>query len=177
MADASTLAPAPAPPHNGRLRLRTLVLIRWIALIGQTTTLAVVYFGLGYAIPFVPAMAVIAASGALNVVISIARPTAIWISDREALWNLCFDLVLLAALLCLTGGLQNPFSILILAPVVISGWALSRRSPLILLTLEVALVIGRPPCRERVSQAVLISVVAVPLQKQKTTQTRKNANA
>src|SRR3546814_15477612 len=92
MADASTLAPAPAPPHNGRLRLRTLVLIRWIALIGQTTTLAVVYFGLGYAIPFVPAMAVIAASGALNVVISIARPTAIWISDREALWNLCFDL-------------------------------------------------------------------------------------
>src|SRR3546814_8915353 len=77
MADASTLAPAPAPPHNGRLRLRTLVLIRWIALIGQTTTLAVVYFGLGYAIPFVPAMAVIAASGALNVVISIARPTAI----------------------------------------------------------------------------------------------------
>src|SRR3546814_6556062 len=85
-------------------------------------------------------MAVIAASGALNVVISIARPTAIWISDREALWNLCFDLVLLAALLCLTGGLQNPFSILILAPVVISGWALSRRSTLILSTLAVALV-------------------------------------
>src|SRR3546814_9936298 len=140
MADASTLAPAPAPPHNGRLRLRTLVLIRWVALIGQSTTLAVVYFGLGYAIPFVPAMAVIAASGALNVVISIARLTAIWISDREALWNLCFDLVLLAALLCLTGGLQNPFSILILAPVVISGWALSRRSTLILSTLAVARV-------------------------------------
>src|SRR3546814_4940667 len=72
-------------------------------------------------------MAVIAASGALNVMISIARPTATWVSDREAFWNLCFDLVLLAALLCLTGGLQNPFSILILAPVVISGWTLSRR--------------------------------------------------
>jgi two-component system sensor histidine kinase RegB len=130
---------APAPTQNGRLRLRTLVLIRWIALIGQATAVVVVYFALGYAIPLIPAMAVIAASGALNVVISIARPTATWVSDREALWNLCFDLVLLAALLCLTGGLQNPFSILILAPVVISGWALSRRSTLILTALAVAL--------------------------------------
>ncbi|MGD1879088.1 MAG: ActS/PrrB/RegB family redox-sensitive histidine kinase [Kiloniellaceae bacterium] len=134
------LVPAAAPPQEGRLRLRTLVLIRWIALFGQATTLAVVYFGLGYMIPFVPAMTVIAASGALNVVISIARPTATWVSDREAFWNLCFDLVLLAALLCLTGGLQNPFSILILAPVVISGWALSRRSTLILSAMAVALV-------------------------------------
>src|SRR3546814_16218766 len=72
--------------------------------------------------------------------ISIARPTATWVSDREAFWNLCFDLVLLAALLCLTGGLQNPFSILILAPVVISGWTLSRRSTLILSAMAVALV-------------------------------------
>jgi len=72
------LAPAAAPPQEGRLRLRTLVLIRWIALLGQAISLAVVYFGLGFDIPFVPAMAVIAASGALNVVISIARPTATW---------------------------------------------------------------------------------------------------
>src|SRR3546814_16061416 len=84
------MAPTPAamPPREGRLRLRTLVLIRWIALIGQGITLAVVYFGLGYAIPFVPAMAVIAASGALTVMISIARPTATSVSDREAFWNL-----------------------------------------------------------------------------------------
>lgn len=140
MARPASPVPAPAPSQDGRLRLRTLVLIRWIALIGQATTLAVVYFGLGYAIPFVPAIAVIAVSGALNVVIAIARPTAIWVSDREAFWNLCFDLVLLAALLCLTGGLQNPFSILILAPVVISGWALSRRSTLMLSVLAVAAV-------------------------------------
>jgi len=134
------LAPAAAPPQEGRLRLRTLVLIRWIALFGQAISLAVVYFGLGYQIPFVPAIAVIAASGALNVVISIARPTSTWVSDREAFWNLCFDLLLLAALLCLTGGLQNPFSILILAPVVISGWALTRRSTMVLSGLAVASV-------------------------------------
>lgn len=143
MAETHTLDPGRTPgaaaTQQGRLRLRTLVLIRWIALLGQATSLAVVYFGLGYAIPFIPAMAVIAVSGALNVVITLARPTATWASDREAFWNLCFDLVLLAALLCLTGGLQNPFSILILAPVVISGWALSRRSTLTLSAMAVCL--------------------------------------
>ncbi len=140
MANPDPLAPAAAPTQHGRLRLKTLVLIRWIALLGQATTVAVVYFGFGYPITFVPAMAVIAASGALNVIISVVRPTATWVSDREAFWNLCFDLVLLAALLGLTGGLQNPFSILILAPVVISGWALSRRSTLILSALAICLV-------------------------------------
>ena len=98
MAEPNPLTAGGAAPQHGRLRLQTLVLIRWIALLGQATTLAVVYFGLGYPIPFIPAMAVIAASGALNVLISVMRPTATWVSDREAFWNLCFDLVLLAAL-------------------------------------------------------------------------------
>jgi two-component system sensor histidine kinase RegB len=144
MADVHPLGPGLTPgttaTQRGRLRLRTLVLIRWIALLGQGTTVAVVYFGLGFPIPFIPAMAVIAASGALNVVITLARPTTAWVSDGEAFWNLCFDLLLLATLLCLTGGLQNPFSILILAPVVISAWALTRRSTLILSAIAVGLV-------------------------------------
>ncbi|MEQ8355616.1 MAG: ActS/PrrB/RegB family redox-sensitive histidine kinase [Kiloniellaceae bacterium] len=140
MPERHPLTPRGATPHQGRLRLQTLVLIRWIALLGQATTLAVVYFGLGYPIPFIPAAAVITVSGALNVLISIVRPTATWVSDHEAFWNLCFDMLLLAALLGLTGGLQNPFSILMLAPVVISGWALSRRATLILSTMAVGLV-------------------------------------
>lgn len=139
MIKSPLFAPSSATALHGRLRLGTLVMIRWIALLGQATTLAVVHFGLGFEIPFIPAMVVITASGALNVVISLARPTAVWVSDREALWNLGFDLVLLSALLCLTGGLQNPFSILILAPVVISGWALRRRSTLILSAMAVVL--------------------------------------
>ncbi|NIA68096.1 ActS/PrrB/RegB family redox-sensitive histidine kinase [Pelagibius litoralis] len=139
-AGAQTAAPAAAPAPGGRLRLRTLVAIRWIALLGQAITLAVVYFGLGYEILFVPAMAVIAFSGVLNVVLSVTRPSATWASDREAIWNLCFDVVQLAVLLGLTGGLQNPFAILVLAPVVVSAWALSRRSTLIISALALALV-------------------------------------
>jgi len=57
MANPDPLVPAAAPTQHGRLRLRTLVLIRWIALLGQATTVAVVYFGFGYPITFVPAMA------------------------------------------------------------------------------------------------------------------------
>lgn len=136
----TALPPEAAPAPRGRLRLRTLVVIRWIALLGQAITLSVVYFGLDYPIVFVPAMAVIALAGVLNVVLSVARSSATWVSDREALWHLCFDVVQLAVLLGLTGGLQNPFAILILAPVVVSGWALSRRSTLIISALALALV-------------------------------------
>ena len=129
-----------APARGGRLRLRTLVVIRWIALLGQAITLSVVYFGFGYQILFVPAMTVIALAGVLNVVLSVVRPSATWASDREATLNLCFDVVQLAILLGLTGGLQNPFAMLILAPVVISGWALSRRSTLTISALSLLLV-------------------------------------
>lgn len=139
-AEISPLAATAAPAPNGRLRLRTLIVIRWIALGGQAITLAVVYFGLGFDIPFVPAMSVIAFSGVLNVVLSVTRPSATWASDREAIWNLCFDVVQLAILLGLTGGLQNPFAMLLLAPVVVSGWALSRRSTLTISALALFLV-------------------------------------
>lgn len=140
MSETAPLPPEAAPAPRGRLRLRTLVVIRWIALLGQAITLSVVYFGLHYPIVFVPAMAVIALAGVLNVVLSVARSSATWVSDREALWHLCFDVVQLAVLLGLTGGLQNPFAILILAPVVVSGWALSRRNTLIISALALALV-------------------------------------
>ena len=41
--------------------LRMLLLIRWVAVLGQAVTLLVVNFGLGYALPILPAMAVVAA--------------------------------------------------------------------------------------------------------------------
>ncbi len=140
MSESVPLPSEPTPAPRGRLRLGTLVVIRWIALLGQATTLAVVHFGLTYPVVFVPAMAVIALAGVLNVLLSVTRPRATWVSDREALWHLCFDVAQLAVLLGLTGGLQNPFAILILAPVVVSGWALSRRSTLIISALALVLV-------------------------------------
>ncbi len=141
MTATAPLTPEAAPASGGRLRLRTLVVIRWVALFGQAVTLSVVYFGLGYPIVFIPAMAVIAISGVVNVILSVARPSsATWLTDREAVLNLCFDVVQLAVLLGMTGGLQNPFAMLILAPVVISGWTLSRRSTFTISALALVLV-------------------------------------
>ncbi len=143
MKSAQSLPFFPQPglrPEGGRLRLRTLVMIRWVALIGQATALSLVYFGLGYDLPFVPAMAVVMLSGAFNVAVSMTRPSGAWIGDREAAFTLGYDLMQLGVLLGLTGGLQNPFALLILAPVVVSAWALSRSSTVALALLAVAIV-------------------------------------
>ena len=139
MTETAPLTPEAAPAPRGRLRLRTVVVIRWIALIGQAITLSVVYFGLGFPFAYVPAMGVVAFAGVMNVLLAIIRPSGAWVSDREVIANLCFDLVQLAVLLGLTGGLQNPFALLILAPVVVSAWTLSRRSTLIISALALVL--------------------------------------
>jgi two-component system sensor histidine kinase RegB len=119
-----TRLPASGTPLNGapapRLRLGTLVTMRWIAL-------AVVYFGLDLDLPLIPAMAVVMLSGALNVAISVARPSASWLGERQAAAMLAFDLLQIAVLLGLTGGLGNPFTLFLVVPVAVAAWALGRR--------------------------------------------------
>jgi two-component system sensor histidine kinase RegB len=115
-------------------------MIRWIAVGGQAVTLSAIYFGLGFDLPIVLAMAVVMASGLLNVVLSMTRPASAWLGEREAALTLGYDVVQLSALLYLTGGLQNPFAILILAPVAVSAWTLSRRSTLALVLLATSIV-------------------------------------
>jgi two-component system sensor histidine kinase RegB len=126
-----TRLPASGTPLNGapapRLRLGTLVTMRWLALIGQTIALAVVYFGLDLDLPLIPAMAVVMLSGALNVAISVARPSASWLGERQAAAMLAFDLLQIAVLLGLTGGLGNPFTLFLVVPVAVAAWALGRR--------------------------------------------------
>jgi two-component system sensor histidine kinase RegB len=111
-----------------------------VALAGQAVSLSVVYFGLGFDLPMVLAMAVVMASGLLNVVLSMTRPSSAWLGEREAALTLGYDLAQLGALLYLTGGLQNPFAILILAPVAVSAWVLGRRSTLALALLAASMV-------------------------------------
>ncbi len=125
----ATPAADPGQRLEGRVRLRTLVWIRWMAVAGQTVSLVFVYYGLGFELPIGPAMAVVAASVLLNIVVSLKRSSAaIRLSDRNAALFLAYDIIQLAALLYLTGGLKNPFAILFLAPVAISATILSLRS-------------------------------------------------
>src|SRR5215218_10667878 len=111
--------------HARHLRLDTLVRLRWLAIAGQAAAVAGVRFGLGFPLPFALCFLVISASIWVNLLLRIQYPASHRLSDNIATALLAFDILQLAALLHLTGGLQNPFSMLFLAPVLISATALT----------------------------------------------------
>jgi len=138
MKDASTGQNLPAVA----VRLRTVLLIRWIAAAGQLATVLIVHFGLDYALPLLLCIIAVAVLAASNLVITMVRSTRGRLSDGEALALLGFDAVQLTCLLYLTGGLANPFGILILAPVVVSATILSRRATITLTGVAVLAITG-----------------------------------
>jgi two-component system, sensor histidine kinase RegB len=117
---------------RGRVRLRTLCNLRWLAVGGQSAALFVVYFGFDYRLPFLACVFGIAASAALNTVLSFRYPPSHRLTNREATFYLAFDVLQLAALLYLTGGILNPFALMFLAPVVIAAATLNLENTLIL---------------------------------------------
>ena len=131
---AYAIAPAATDP----VRLRTLTLIRWVAIGGQVLALLVVHFGFGFPVPLAPAFSVVGASLLLNLIVMSGHPTPVRLGERSAAAFLAFDIMQLAALLYLTGGLENPFSFLLLAPVAVSATILSIRSTIALCVLSVA---------------------------------------
>src|SRR3954471_10318446 len=124
-------------PPRGGVRLRTLVLIRWAAVAGQLFTAALVHWGLGFSLPLLAVGGTIALSALLNLAVSLGRPASARIDDREATIFLAFDIVQLAVLLYLTGGLANPFALLLMAPVAIGATILSLTSNIALSLLTI----------------------------------------
>lgn len=114
------------------LRLDTLIRLRWLAIGGQTLAIIVVHWLLGFTVPLGAGLAVVALSAWLNLALRLRNPGARRLSDVEAAWLLAYDILQLAALLFLTGGLANPFALLFLAPVLISATALSPRTTILL---------------------------------------------
>jgi two-component system, sensor histidine kinase RegB len=138
VSDTSLVASNEPATGFGRISLRTLVPIRWVAIAGQALTILIVHFGLGFSLPLVPALGVVGGSVLLNVVLILLRQVAARLGERDAALCLGYDILQLAILLHLTGGLQNPFSILILAPVTVAATILSRRPVIVLSVLAVA---------------------------------------
>lgn len=108
-----------------RLRVDTLVRLRWLAVSGQMAALLIVHFGFGFPLPLVPCVVVIASSGLLNVWLRFRFGISHRLADRPAMVQLSYDILQLSVLLYLTGGLENPFAMLFLAPVMISAASLS----------------------------------------------------
>src|ERR1700730_2747996 len=120
----------PPPPPN--VRPDPLGGIRWFAVLRQTRAVVVIDHGLDFPLPLAPCFAVIALSAALNVAVRLRFRTTPRLDAETAAWLLGLDIAQLAALLFLTGGLENPFSFLFLGPVLISATALPRRMTLLL---------------------------------------------
>ncbi len=123
---------ASSPVPRGRVRLRTLNNLRWLAIGGQAAAVFIVRFGLNYRLPLVSCLIAIAMSVGLNVVLAIRSPATLRLTNRDATLFLAFDVLQLAALLYLTGGIANPFSLMFVAPVVIAATTLNLGNTLIL---------------------------------------------
>lgn len=125
---------------RGRVRLLTLVLIRWIAVLGQLLAILFVHFGLGFELPLLLALATVAASALLNIAVTFRYSPSKRLRNREAAYYLAYDILQLAALLFFSGGLSNPFSLLFLVPVTISATVLSLESTIWLGVVSMACV-------------------------------------
>lgn len=112
------------------VRLRTLVTLRWIAIAGQIVAVLAASQGMGFQLPLTYCALLISVSATVNVVVQVIHPAEKRLSEQGTLASLFFDLVQLVVLLMVTGGLNNPFAVLILAPVTISATALRLQSTL-----------------------------------------------
>jgi len=120
--------------HHPRrnVRLDTLVRLRWLAILGQTTAVLGVYYVLGFELPIYGCLAVIALAAWLNVALRMRFQRTRRLDPDRAAWLLAFDIGELAVLLFMTGGLQNPFAFMFLGPVLLSATALPPRYTLML---------------------------------------------
>jgi two-component system sensor histidine kinase RegB len=130
-------ASAAADFASRSLRLDTLTRLRWLAVAGQTAAVVFAAYGLGFPLPILACLGVIALSALLNLALRLRYPASRRLGQWPALALLAYDVLQLFALLFLTGGLENPFAILLLVPVIVSATTLAPR-PTVLLGLMVA---------------------------------------
>lgn len=122
------------------VRLRVHITQRWLAVLGQLTTVLAVELWLGVELPLPETVLTILGSVALNLWLALQYPRNHILTDREATLFFAFDIAQLSVLLFLTGGLANPFAILILAPLALGATVLRARSVLVLGILGTTLV-------------------------------------
>lgn len=128
----STITPLRAGLRGNWVRLRTMTAIRWMAIFGQVIAITVAQKLYNLQLELGLCYLVIGLSVIGNLVATFVLPENKRLSEREHLFTMMFDLLQLSVLLFLTGGLHNPFALLLLAPVTVSSAALTLRSTLIL---------------------------------------------
>ena len=128
------------PERSDWLRLRTLIVLRWTAIAGQFAAITVAHAYLGFQLPLGLCYLAVGAAIIANLVAIYVFPRNKRLAEYEAMLILMFDLSQLSFLLFLTGGLANPFALLILAPVTVSASALELRSTFALGALSILFI-------------------------------------
>ena len=135
-----TARPAARDTTSDWVRLRTLILIRWIAIFGQVAAIAVADRVYDVDIALGPAFMVVGAAVIANLVAIFVFPENQRLSELGVTATLLFDTAQIAALLYLTGGLHNPFALLIVAPATIAATALRGRMTVLIGSVTILLV-------------------------------------
>src|ERR1700722_20332687 len=119
------------------VRLDTILRLRWLAVLGQLAAIFIVMQGLEFDVEVIPCLTIIGLSALLNLALQIAVNPMQRLEPAYAAALLALNIIELAGLLFFTGGLENPFSFLFLAPVLISPTALPIR-----LTISLGMLAG-----------------------------------
>ncbi len=136
----STIRPLGERKRANWIRLRTMILLRWVAIVGQLTAVSLTPYLFGLDLELGWCLFVIGVSIIGNLIAGFIFPENKRLSERQNMALIVFDLVQLSVLLFLTGGLNNPFTLLLLGPVTISATALSLRSTLVLCAMAIVSV-------------------------------------
>ena len=123
-----------------KLDKKTLVILRWIAIVGQFITLNIVFFLLKFDFPFFYCLVIIFLGIGTNVYLQFKNIQS-QINNLDATVYLLYDLFQLAILLYFTGGITNPFAILLIIPAIVSSTFLTLKSTLNLSFITIIILI------------------------------------
>ena len=121
--------------------LANLIKIRWIAIVGQLITLFTIFFIFNLTIPLTECLFVVLLSILVNFTSYFIQRGNSTLTDKKTFLFLLFDISQLVGLLFLTGGIFNPFVILILAPIIISASYLSAFWTILLSFYSIVLIL------------------------------------
>jgi len=139
---AQAAPPARGRTSGGRLRVRTLVTLRWLVVAGETAALAVAGLWMNFDAPYSLCFGIVGLAAWVNLLTGVASPGQRVAGESEAATQLAFDIAQVGALVYLTGGAANPFLVILIAPVVLAAATLTLRPVLLLAALAVAMAIA-----------------------------------
>ena len=125
---------------NIKLDKKTLVTLRWMALVGQYLTICIVHFIFQFELPFFYCSLIIFIGFLTNLYLQF-KFSKNQLNNFASTSFLFYDLLQLSFLLYLTGGITNPFSILLIVPAIVSSTFLNLKSTINLSTVTILILV------------------------------------